>query len=439
MMRLSSLPERARDGLLIALASLVMSGVFIAVVRPAWPPNDPDGDRYYRPLAQSILAGKGYRTSSGDLFLIYPPGLSCVLAGIYWIADATSLSEGVVLPLFNGLCAAAVALFVYLIGERFFGRWAALAGALAWVAYPPQLWSQRLLNTEMPFMALLFAAIYLVVRASPRSLPLAVASLSAGALIGIGSLFRPFGLLISLAFVPFLLISGERGLPAARRLFPCFLILLGNLATILPWEGLVYRETGKVIPLCTNGRTAVLDGLTLDTRPDLPGQVLPIPADVRQLMETVKTRAEQFRSPGEIALFLLDEAKSHPLTAGKLVLVKAVRTLYATDSQRFERWVALLHLPFYLLTLLGGLRAWDAGPAARRFLWLAMPLWMYSWAMSIMVLSIVRYMLPPFGLAAILVGIGVCDLMGRVFPRLGLSHKQAAIGGSHGRGKAGPL
>ncbi|HEU5182614.1 MAG TPA: glycosyltransferase family 39 protein [Candidatus Polarisedimenticolia bacterium] len=429
MIRLSSLPTRARDGFLIVLASLMMSGVFTTFVRPAWPPNDPDYDSFYRPLAQSILAGNGYRTSSGELFVVYPPGLSCVIAGIYWIAGATGSSEGVVLGLFNVLCSAVVALLIYLIGAWVFVRWAALAGALVWVAYPLQLWLVRLPNTEMPFMVLLFAAIYLVVRAGFRGTSLALASLSAGALIGVGSLFRPFGLLISLALVPFLWVSGERGAPATRRLLPCLLILLGNLATVLPWEGWVYRETGMVIPLSTNGRTAMLDGLTIDASPDLPGQVLTIPADVRRLLETVTARAEQLQSPGDVARFLLSDAKSHPLTAVKLILVKAVRALYATDSQRFERWVALLQLPFYLLALLGALRAWASGPAARRFLWLVVPLWVYSWAMTIMVLSIVRYMLPPFGLVSILVGIGICDLLGRAFPRLGLPHEPSRLNG----------
>ncbi len=426
MIRLSSLPTRARDGLLIVLASLMMSGVFLAVVHPAWPPNDPDGDGFYRPLAQSILAGKGYRTPSGEPSLTYPPALSCVLAGIYWIAGATSSSDGVLLVLFNVACSVAVALWVYLIGECVFGRWTALAGALAWAAYPPQLWSQRLLNTELPFMVFFFAGMYLLVRASLRGFSLDLASLWAGALTGLGCLFRPFGLLISLAVVPFLWVSGERGVPVARRLLPCLLLLLGNLLALLPWEGWVYRETGKVIPLSTNGRAAMLDGLMLDTRPDLPGQVLPIPADVRRLMDTVAAKKEELQSPGEITRFLLKDATSHPLTAVKLVLVKAVRALYATDSQRFERWVALMHLPYYLMALFGALRAWGAGPAARRFLWLAVPLWIYSWVMNIVVLSTVRYMLPVFGLVLILVGIGACDLLRRVFPRLDLPLKQAS-------------
>ncbi|MCI0407658.1 MAG: hypothetical protein L0191_03675, partial [Acidobacteria bacterium] len=130
-------------------------------------------------------------------------------------------------------------------------------------------------------------------------------------------------------------------------------------------------------------------------------------------------RSEEFGSPAAIGGFLLRELRSKPWTVLKLLILKAARAFYATDSQRSERPVALLQIPFSLLALLGARLAWRSDIQGRRFLGLLVPLVLYSWGMTIVVLSIVRYMLPIEGLLALLVGLSLSSLMDRAFSQIG--------------------
>jgi 4-amino-4-deoxy-L-arabinose transferase-like glycosyltransferase len=313
-----------------------------------------------------------------------------------------------------------ISVLLLFIGKSLFGRRVALIGTLVWITYPLYVWLVRIESTELPFMVLFFAAVLLVLRSVLRNSSLEVPALTAGVLIGVGSLIRPFALLMSLPILPTLWYSSQRR-PVARRLIPCGLLLLGNLVAILPWEAWVYQESGLLIPLSTNGRTAMLDGLALDTRPDLPGQVLPIPAEVRTFLQDILERSDTLTSPAAIGGLLLSELGSNPGAVSKLLILKAARAMYATDSQRHEREVALFQIPFCLLALFGARLAWKAGTHGRLFLVLMVPLVVYSWGMTIVVLSIVRYMLPVLGLLAILVGLSLSALMDRVFPRVGRS------------------
>ena len=83
----------------------------------------------------------------------------------------------------------------------------------------------------------------------------------------------------------------------------------------------------------------------------------------------------------------------------------------------------VVQIPYCLLALLGASLAWKAGVQGRRFLGLLVPLLLYSWGMTIVVLSIVRYMVPVLGLFAILVGLSLSELMDRAFPQVGSSRR----------------
>ena len=418
-MRLPRLSESVRDALLVAVAAALVSGCFLLFMTSRAPlPPDPDYSGYYGPLAHSLLEGKGYRYASGEAALVYPPGYSLILAGLFTLTSPMGVGEAAARGIFNVLCGMGIAVLLLFIGKSLFGRRVALIGTLVWSTYPLYVWLVRIPNTELPFMVLFFTAVFLVLRSILRNSALELPALAAGVLIGVGSLIRPFALLMSLPFLPMLWYSSQRR-SVGKRLIPCGLLLLGNLLAVLPWEAWVYKESGLLIPLSTNGRTAMLDGLALDTRPDLPGQVLPIPAEVRTLLQDILERSDELDSPAAIGGHLLSELSSKPGAVMKLLILKAARAMYATDSQRHERPVALFQIPYCLLALFGASLAWKAGTHGRRFLGLLVPLVVYSWGMTIVVLSIVRYMLPVLGLLAILVGLSLSALMDRVFPRVG--------------------
>ncbi|MCI0657063.1 MAG: glycosyltransferase family 39 protein [Acidobacteria bacterium] len=409
---------------MVAIAAALVSVGFLLFVVPRVPlPESPDYFVHYSPLAHSLLEGKGYRYASGEPAVVYPPGYSFILAGLFYLSGAVGVGEAAALGIFNVLCGIGIAILLLLIGKSLFGRRVALIGTLVWITYPLYVWLGRIPSTELPFMVLFFTAVFLVLRGIARKSSLELSSFATGVLIGVGSLIRPFAVLMSLPILPTLWHSTQ-GRSVGRRVIPCGLLLLGNLVAILPWEAWVYKESGMLILLATNGRTAILDGLMLDTRPDLPGQVLPIPEDVRAFLQDIGERSEELESPAAIGGFLLSELRSKPATVLKLLILKAARALYATDSQRRERPVALLQIPYYLLALLGASLAWRSGIHGRRFLGLLVPLVLYFWGMTIVVLSIVRYMLPVLGLLGILAGLSLSALMDRVFHRVGPSHPE---------------
>lgn len=425
-MRLRGLSESVSDGLLVALAAALVSGSFLLFVAPRVPrPLPPDYLNHYSPLAHSLLNGEGYRNDSGQPALVYPPGYPLILAGLFYVSGATGMGHAATLGMFNVLCGMGIAVVFFCIGKSLFGRRVALIGTLILITYPLYVWLVRFPCTELPFMLLFFTAVFFVLRGIIRKSPLEAPSFAAGVLIGAGSLIRPFALLISLPMLPVLWLSSDRR-SVVKRLMPCGLLLLGNFVAVLPWEAWVYKESGLLIPLATSLRTSMLDGLSrLDTRPDLPGQVLPIRADVHTFLQDIGRRSEELGSPMAIGGLLLRELISKPATVLKLLILKAARALYGTDSQRLEQPVALLQIPYCLLALFGARLAWRSGIHGRRFLGLLVPVVLYSWGLTIAVVSTVRYMVPMLGLSAILVGLSLSALVDRVFPRVGRSSNAA--------------
>lgn len=417
-MRLRGLSESVRDGLLVAVAAALVSGSFLLFVVPRAPrPLPPDFLDHYSPLAHSLLDGKGYRNASGQPAVVYPPGYPLILAGLFYFSDATGMGQAATLGMFNVLCGMGIAVLLLCIGKSLFGRHVALIGTLIWITYPLNVWLVRFPCTELPFMLLFFTAVFFVLRGIVRKSSLETLSFAAGVLIGAGSLIRPFAFLMSLTILPVLWHSSDRR-SVVKRLIPCGLLLLGNFVAILPWEAWVYKESGMLIPLATSLRTSMLDGLS---RLDTPGQVLPVPADVRTFLQDILRRSEELGSPTAIGGVLLRELSSKPATVLKLLILKAVRALYGTDSQRLEQPVALVQIPYCLLALFGARLAWRSGIHGRRFLGLLVPVVLYSWGLTIAVVSSVRYMVPILGLCAILVGLSLSALVDRVFPRAGAS------------------
>ena len=86
----------------------------------------------------------------------------------------------------------------------------------------------------------------------------------------------------------------------------------------------------------------------------------------------------------------------------KLIAMKAARSWYATDSGRFQIPILAIQLVTMGLILLSTRAAWTSGGPQRL---LACGIWgviAYFWGMTVLVLSIARYMVPAIGLAFLL-------------------------------------
>jgi hypothetical protein len=92
------------------------------------------------------------------------------------------------------------------------------------------------------------------------------------------------------------------------------------------------------------------------------------------------------------------ESIVRPVAVVKLFLLKAARSWYGTDSRRLETPLMLLQLAYLALILWVTRVSWQLGGTARK---LTVSIWLiafYFWGMTIVALSISRYMLPAMGL-----------------------------------------
>ena len=391
--------------LLVAFCSLAALLIFWRFV-PAGPAANENSDylNYYEPVAQNLAAGKGLVTNSGLPGTHYPPGYPLLLATAFTLAKWFSLSSETAnwgLTLISHLFAA---VFLFLLAQKLWGNIGGFVAALAWISYPPILWLSKQPSSEIPFMAVFYGSVCLLWSAYWRQARWHFYVL-AGFLGGIAALIRPIGL-GAMVMMGLGLLLATRGQNLRMRLALVGLLLFGNLLAISPWQVWVYARTGKVVLLSGNLVPSIRDGLRFAVNLKKYRQAVSVPEDVREMMQRIDARFDEMISLPSVANVVRDEARPQPMALVKLLLIKAARSWYATDSGRREGLILLLQIVYLGLVAVGGWRAWKAGGQSRQlFFGIALTL-LYFWGMTILTLSILRYLTPIIGLSfALLPGI----------------------------------
>jgi hypothetical protein len=125
-------------------------------------------------------------------------------------------------------------------------------------------------------------------------------------------------------------------------------------------------------------------------------------------MADVEARKSELKTGGDIVALLRDEITTRPGAMLKLFLMKIGRSWYGTDSRRKEWLVLLLQLAYLLPATWAATRVWRMGGINRRFLIGSLLLVGYFWGMTILALSIARYMVPVMGLLFVVLAGGLC-------------------------------
>ena len=337
-------------------------------------------------------------TYQGDHFVsYYPPGYPLILAGIFGISKLLSISENTLLVIFQVLLTALSVVFIFHLAKRISTTNSALIVAFLWMTYPFQLWLTKQPNSEIPFMAFLYGGCTIFFTASCIQNQRKFPYLISGLLIGSAILIRPIAVFFPFmlgASLIFFLSSGS-----IKKKFVLFIIFMcGVLTPIIPWEAIVYAKTGKVVLISENSSMALRGGLVFAIADDDYKQAVPVPSDVHSLMSEIKDHYADLDSNYKIFSFLADKLKKTPLPVIRLIGIKALRSWYATDRQSYETVIALLQLPYLGLVIYGLFLAWKRGGSSRN---LAVGIWMLTvcnWAMTILVTSTLRYMVPIIGL-----------------------------------------
>jgi len=385
-----------------AIVFVVASGVlvaFLVVAPPSLRPNEGynDYDVFYRPVAENLIEGKGYVNDKGVPELHNPPGYPLILAVVFMAARAVGVSQSTALTWFTVLTMASCAVLIFLIARELISQeWAVLA-ALLYITYPIVLVVASYRFSEAPFSFVLYLSVLVLIRAMRRQgRRTALWLLAVGGLVGYGALIRPAAFGLFLAFSVGLWFWGQAGL--RRRLAHAGLVVTGTLIVILPWEAWVVARTDKVILLSTAGKDSVIDGLTVTFRPEDESGTLAMPHDLRRLMGEAAQRESSFRSISDVARFLVGEGRERPLAIAELAVFKAVRAWYGTNALKWESLILAVQVPYLTLLTAGLVVGVRTGGETRRIAALVMLCVLYSWAVTMIALPIVRLMSPALGL-----------------------------------------
>ena len=398
-------PKQARIYLCVFLFAIVVVLLFWQVVPFTENGENTDYLVFYGPVARSLAAGKGLTQDGSRVAVRYPPGHPLLLAGVFKLADTFSLSSQTALSLFTLFCYGLSAVLIYALGRGIRGFKLGLAAAGVWITYPPLVWLTTEPSSEIPFLALFYLSLCFFLFPVQRQSRAWHWYLLSGLCSGLATLIRPAGLAIGFGMA---LSIGMilRAQTLKLRVALIALLALGNLIAIVPWQTFVYLKTGRIILVSTAMTPALRDGLRFAVNPKWYRRKISVPEDVRDLSRRIHARAEELVTTRQVLSVVAEESRTSPMALLKLVAIKAARSWYATDSGRRENVLLPLQAFYLALIAIGGYRAWRSGGTARSAAIAIGSVTICFWAMTIMVLSILRYMTPVIGLSfALLPGI----------------------------------
>lgn len=427
MIRFSTIPRSHLKVMVFLCAIVVITTSWVIVPDRFFQFTSWDYDNGYGPIAATILARHPFiwiaprspikappnspmlHLAPGSPLVRFPAGYPLLIAATRTVAGFLEISEAHGIEILNLAAIGISAMCLFSIASTVFGNLPGMIAPLLWVAYPGLLVVSRQPAPEIPFCALVFAALDLFWYALRPLRYQLIKFFCVGLLLGGAMLVRAQGIGFGIVLALFLLFF-VRELPRRLRLTLMAMLLAGNLLAILPWEAWIYTTTGAIVPLCTSGSWSVCDGLTFAVNPDAAGrQNVTLPGDLKTLSLAFLAQCRAGGSTAARVSFIATRFWSRPVVVTEFVLLKAVRSWYATNSGRMDRYVLGPQILYFTLFV------WTAAISMRRagqqrlLALVVLSLVIYTWAETIAVLSILRYMLPAVGLLFVLSPAAVCQ------------------------------
>jgi len=191
----------------VFLLAVVTAASFRSLAPASVRPLEATDFRWYRQVAENLEAGRGLTFEGEQLAVRYPPGYPVVLAGLFRLADGAGLSHDRAVDGFIPLVVGVCAVLAFLVARRLFGTGVAWLSALLWITHPMNLAMASQPYSELPFTAVVYAAVLLFIAAFQAGRRVPWAMLAVGALVGAASLIRPIAVGLVAVF----------GAAAARR------------------------------------------------------------------------------------------------------------------------------------------------------------------------------------------------------------------------------
>lgn len=413
--------ERRWLALAVFSASLIVTLMFWAVM-PAYffDTGSTDYSCCYSVIARDLVAGRGVDFSIGNPGLGFP----ILIAVVLLVASPLGIPLDNAMMVVSLISMGMISTLVFMLAQLVWSTSRALVAALVWMTYPFGLWLTKQPNSEIPFLVFLYAGLYLVGRGVLTQPQRQSNFFVAGILFGMAMLIRPMAIGIGL-LVGLVILLVSRAQPIRWRATAFLVLLCGNLMLLLPWQVWLYSQTGEMVFASSFGISSIRGGLTFGIEHNNYRQPIDLPADVVALMQATSAARDQLHSMSGIAQFLGQELREHPQAVIKLGIIKATRSWYGTDSQRFEQLTLFIQSVYLVLAISGIGLAWRNYPAARPVLILFGLVVLYFWGMAILVLPILRIMVPAMGLLFVFLP-GILS----VFKKVGMSYKLIELNSS---------
>jgi 4-amino-4-deoxy-L-arabinose transferase-like glycosyltransferase len=403
--QLPSIPHKTtrkqKTLLLISAALALLSHAIFMIGLPGTFQQNQSTDYaiYYEPVAQKLATGGGFFLASRPA-LRYPPGIPVLYAGTFWISEQLHISRGVGLRALEAILLTGSSILVALTANLVFGWRAALIASALWSTYPFHLWLTKQPDPTSGFSLLLLSSVFLLLLWARDGKHPARYGCGVGCTLAVAALIKP--IVIVLPFV----VAGLSWfciVPCRRRQRALFsaCVVAAYLLLISPWELWARQISGDWIPLCTNGPSVLIDGLTFGTVRGL--QPVAMPARVSAFTKEAVEREKELRNPGNMAHFLAAKTRQEPGTVAEFFLIKAVRSWYGNESHTVEKWVLVIQLLYLPFVVAGARMTIQGAPEPRNFFLLASTFVLYFWAMTTFTaLPLLRYMVPTVGFLMIL-------------------------------------
>jgi hypothetical protein len=389
--------------LCVFLGGLVIGSLFIAVCPLS---ENTDYLGFYRPIAERILDGHGVTHPNDQPATRYPPGYPIFIAACYAATDIVGMDREQGILCLQAMLYGISGVLIFMMAEKLYPRQAipCLLAAILWLCNPINLLLLKQPNSEIPFIAFFYLALWLTLgcitdnhtkggKPPPWQCMLTM-GLFIGILSGISMLIRPIAIGISVIFAGAVLVLPRRNIPLRWRGVCAGAILAGTTLVVAPWECWVFSHGGDWIPLSTGGGASIRDGLTFAVRDEGYRKPVALPPDARAAMNNMAIRYGEMSNLRGIITVVSDTYHQYPLGVITVMVAKAGRCFYATNSGEHDRYVMWGQLIFLAGIGFACAKMWPSNPQPIVFFLLVV---VYFWGMTFMVLSILRYMQPMLG------------------------------------------
>lgn len=393
--------------IVLALASTAF--YWLLPLTPSRSNENPDNKLQYVPIAESIASGNGIVNADGSPALIYPPGYSLYRASVLVVSQTLNTSAQTLLTIADLVCVAFSAALLFLIARTAYGAASAVLAGSAFFSYPHVGWMTAQPQSEtvyLPFfLATVLCVLYLpALRLTRRGL--AIAALG-GVAAGLSMLIRPISIGMFLVAGAYLAVLGWRSRSFRVPLLYATTLTVCAALTALPWQRHVSRLAPIPSLLGTNGPSSITDGLSYARTFTPSSSVRPIPeppAAAMKLMLELAAVRDGIKDTRGIAAFLRNQAQQNPTGLAQVLGLKVIRAWYGTNSGRFELMNLLVQLVFVPLLVVAHWKERKRSSATTNLVVMSTLTILYFWAMTLVGMSIVRYMVPGLSIAFVMLG-----------------------------------